>query len=57
MKWVVKYMTSKEEIIEIGFCHHDTALALQSDLISIGYCAWVEQADIVGLFGEEDIGH
>jgi hypothetical protein len=56
MEWVVKYVTSKGEIVPIGFRFHDAAIELQSHLILIGYCAWVEQTDIIGLFGEEDTG-
>ena len=57
MNWLVKYVTSKGEIIKIGFCHQETALALQSDLILVGYCAWVEQIEKPNDFGEEDTGY
>jgi hypothetical protein len=55
MKWLVKYITSREDIITIPCCYNDTAFALQQSLVFAGYCAWVEQPDTIEEIGDDGL--
>ena len=52
MRWVVNYITHKKELESFQCVFYENALAMCNDLLSIGYCSWVEDTELSSDFEE-----